>query len=125
MNTVNLTTRQQKFFDYFNEYHRDNGTYPTLSQGGRDMKCCTATISAMYGALLIKGAFTSGKAIVTGNKPRRNTKPSKAVNLMEVKIEPKSNLRKRYTPKAIAQAITKLIENGDPAAKELAKMLGL
>jgi len=125
MSTVNLTDKQQRFFDYFNQYHRENGTYPTLTQCSRDMKVCTATASSMYGALMLKGAFTSGKTLIAGNKPRRNTSPTKAVNLMDMKFEPRRNLRKPRTAKDIAQALTKLLQQNDPAAKELAKLLGL
>lgn len=125
MNTVNLTARQQKFFDYFNSYYQQNGAFPTLSQGARDMNVNVGTISSVYGALLVKGAFTDGKAIVAGNKARRNTSAVRAVNLAELKIQPKAKLRKTHTPKAIAQAIAKLIASSDPNGRKLAALLGL
>ena len=125
MANVNLTPRQQKFFDYFMNYHAQNGVFPTMSQGSRDLKVAPTTICNMYGALLLKGTFTNGKALVSGNRPRRNATDIRAVSVADMKFEAKANLRKRHTSKAIAQQIAKLIASGDPAAKKLAEMLGL
>ena len=125
MNTVNLTARQKKFFDYFIGYHQKNGVFPTMTQGSRDLRVSITSITTMYGALLLKGAFTSGQPIVAGNKPRRNATAVKPVNLSDMKFDFTRNVRKRYTKKAVMERLLKVLEKDDPNAKKIADLLGL
>jgi hypothetical protein len=125
MTTVNMTAKQQQFFDYVNNYHKANGALPTVTQVARDLNIYTASAHAYYSALFLKGAFTNGQTLVAGNNSTRNMKPVRAINASELKIAPKGSLRKVHTPKTIAATISRLIASGNPAAKELAKALGL
>lgn len=126
MTAISLTARQQKFFEYFLRYHKENGVFPTMSQGSRDLKVSVTSVTNMYGALLLKGAFTNGNTLVAGNGIRRRKATDVVpVNISSMKFQSNKKLRKHYTPRALTEQLNKLIEAGDPTAKKLADMLGM
>ncbi len=94
MSKVCLTPKQQKFFNYFVNYQKENGMLPTPSQATRDLradgvKCSGGSIYQMYGALFLKGAFTGGSSLTQGYRKLHGV-ANTAVDVKALKFQPKA-----------------------------------
>jgi hypothetical protein len=115
MANVCLTPKQQKFFDYFKRYQKETGMLPTPSQATRDLRaagvrCSAPSVSQMYGALFLKGAFTGGTTLTQGYR-RLHGIDNSAMDVKTLKFEPKEPVTK-------AQPVGKL---DDIVQREIAK----
>lgn len=94
MSKVCLTTRQQKFFNYFKKYQEENGTFPTASQACRDLRaagvrCSPNSVNNEYGVLFLKGAFTGGTPLTQGYRKLHGVE-NKAVDVKTLTVKPKA-----------------------------------
>lgn len=121
-NSVCLTEKQKKFYNYFVNYYKSNGFLPNMSQTARDMKVHSGTAAAVYGALLLKGVFTRGQALTRLNRARHNTVSVQALNIADIKVDIKPRERKvaqtvannrPVTNKQLADLLVKLLSGGD------------
>lgn len=94
-NTVALTDRQLKFFEYFKEYQQQYGFFPTSPQAVRDMaargvKATVPAVEAMMGNLFMKGAFTGGHALSWGNRYRSRATQIPALDISKLNFKAKT-----------------------------------
>lgn len=86
-NTVCLTAVQQKFYNYFVNYHKQNGAFPTPAQTARDLKCSSGGAANAYGNLLLKGCFTNGQPLVNSYNRTHRTVKVQPLNIADVKVQ--------------------------------------
>lgn len=65
MSKICLTKNQQVAFNAIKEFHKENGRFPNRAQLATALKragigSSPSNVSNIYGALLLKGAFTNG-----------------------------------------------------------------
>jgi hypothetical protein len=99
-NSVCLTARQQRFYNYILKYHKDNGFFPNPCQMSRDMKCNPGVASATYGTLLLKGAFTNGNPHTVSHHRKHNTTKVQPLNIAEIKVEVKAKPKAKKVQKS-------------------------
>lgn len=127
-NSVCLTDRQQKFYNYIINFYKSNGCFPNASQSARDLKWNVGVVTAAYGTLLLKGVFSNGQPLTVTYKARHSTTPVQSLNLANFKMDPKPAPVKKAAAKKpaknkidkqkIALALIKLL-SGEDAQKEL------
>jgi len=118
-NTVCLTSRQQKFYDYFVGFYKKNGAFPNPTEAARDLKTSGPSVSAMYGSLLLKGCFTNGQPIVSTRDRKHNTVKVVPLNIAEIKVEFKPRAKPQAKPKQNKEVQRRLL-----IAKLLMDLLG-
>ena len=139
-NAVCLTAYQQKFYNYFNNFAKSNGYFPSPAQVGRDLKCTSACAIAAYGNLLLKGAFTGGQPLTLNNRARHHATPIQPMNIAtfkanldaakvarmdnskaksKAKAEKKPSLNKRQ----LAALLVKLLTNEETDVQDIASLL--
>jgi hypothetical protein len=73
-----LTARQGEILEYYQTHFKKNGTFPNTSDAARHFGKNPTAITAIVGALFLKGAFTDGKALTSNYKgSHRKAKPSR------------------------------------------------
>lgn len=97
-NKVCLTDKQQKFYNYFINYYKNNGMFPNVTTAARELGCSSTAAAAYYGTLLLKGAFTNGQPLTRTNKARHNTTIIQPVNLSNFKLDPPPRRRLTRQP---------------------------
>lgn len=125
-NSVCLTARQQKFYNYFINYYKSNGSFPNPTQTARDMNCSSPNAGNMYGVLLLKGAFTNGQPLTNTYKARHSATPVQPVNLANFKMEAKPKAKvnsKTASRKQIAALLVKLLSEDKVDTKALAQLI--
>ena len=115
-NTVCLTEKQQKFYNYFINYYKSNGSFPTPAQTARDMGGTPTNANAIYGALFLKGTFTKGQALTSTYRARHTASAVTALNIADFKLDPKPKAKpaakvdsKNISRKQLAALLVKLL----------------
>jgi len=125
--SVCLTDRQQKLYNYFVNYAKSNGMFPTPAQTSRDMRCSSPTAGNMYGVLLLKGAFTNGVPLTSTYKARHNTTPIQPLNIANFKLDPKPKAAKvnskTINRKQLAALLVKLLSEDKVDTKAIAQLI--
>lgn len=84
-----LTAKQQEAFNFIKRFHRENGRFPNSTQlaSGLGKKVGPGTFSQvtqLYGALLLKGAFTDGTPVSDGIYDRHSGGNIAALNIAQL-----------------------------------------
>jgi hypothetical protein len=116
---VCLTKKQEQFFKFVQNYHKENGTFPTPSQASRLLKKTGSSISSLYGTLLLKGAFTDTGPL-TDSAQNGHSGGIRPLDITQLKFNPRtirkgrpassaSILRKVSSNAKIADALVRLL----------------
>lgn len=129
-NAVCLTDKQQKFYNYFVNYAKSNGMFPTPAQAARDLNCATPYVNNMYGVLLLKGCFTNGQPLTSTYKARHHATPITPLNIANFKLDPKPKAKpvakvnsKNITRKQLADLLVKLLSEDKVDTGAIAQLL--
>lgn len=94
-----ITARQGEILEYYQTHFKKNGTFPNTSDAARHFKKNPTAITAIVGALFLKGAFTDGKALTANYKgSHRKAKPSRLNLQAPPHSRPRPPLAKPQTP---------------------------
>lgn len=117
-----LTQKQELYLNVIKAFHKEHGTFPNQRQlidsvraaGGK----AGQNVIAMYGTLLMKGAFTGGIALSDNAYSRHSGGSIDALDLSKLTFAPKTIKRGRGSaPKAkadpIASALLELLKGDD------------
>lgn len=131
-NTVCLTDRQQKFYNYFINFYKSNGMFPNMTTTAREMGCNAGVAAATYGTLLLKGCFTDGQPLTRTNKARHTATPIQPVNLANFKLDPPPRRRavtqqatnsKNISKRQLATLLVKLLSEDKIDTKAIAQLI--
>lgn len=125
---VCLTKKQEAFFKFVQQYHRQNGTFPNASQAAKALskdgiRVRDGSIVALYGALFIKGAFTDVGGL-TDTAIERHSGGVRPFDVTKLKFTPRkitrgrkpssaTVLRKASKDSKVADAILKLLRDSE------------
>lgn len=128
-NAVCLTAKQQKFYNYFVNYAKSNGMFPTPAQAARDLNCATPYVNNMYGVLLLKGCFTNGNPLTSTYKARHHATPIQPMNVANFKLDlrPKAKVappkKQRLNKRQLADLLVKLLSEDKINTKAIAQLI--
>lgn len=127
-----LTANQQRAFEFIKKFHKDNGKFPNptqLADGlGKKKTGANHTLAAqMYGALLLKGAFTDGSQVADSAYERHSGGNIVALNIADLTFTTASATKAKKASKgvnsnALASALLELLKSS-PQFNEIAAQL--
>lgn len=126
--SICLTPRQQKYYNYFLQYHKENGFFPNPTLACRELreagvKCSVPTVTNMYGTLFIKGSFNGGVPLVNTYRARHSATPIKAVDISKLTFADKPKAKVVQGNDAVlATALLELLKSS-PKFNDIAAVL--
>ena len=85
-----ITAKQKQVLDYYRKFHAEYGVFPNTSDAAKTLNKTPQNITAMVGALFLKGAFTDGKPLTNNLGGGHKASRSVGLTLGKTKVAPKA-----------------------------------
>jgi hypothetical protein len=131
MSKVCLTAKQERWFNLFVKFHKENGSLPNPSQAtallrAEGIRCSSPSITQMYGTLFLKGAFNDGKPLTSTLRRIHATNNVDVFDASKAQFNPKPVVVGRAAAKAKGLAtlgVKPVAANANPVANALLALL--
>jgi hypothetical protein len=120
---VCLTKKQEQFFKFVQNYHKEHGTFPSATQASKLLNKPSGSITSLYGSLFVKGAFTATGPL-TDTAYERHSGGVRPFDVSKLKFNPKQTsrtstlkhttiVRKMSKDANLSEALVKLLRDSD------------
>jgi hypothetical protein len=130
MSKVCLTAKQERWFNLFVKFHKDNGSLPNPSQAtallrAEGIRASNSSVTHMYGNLFLKGAFGNGQPLTSTLKRIHATNTVDTFDTSKAQFNPKPVVVGRAAAKAkgLAALGVQPVAKANPVANALLALL--
>jgi hypothetical protein len=125
--SICLTPKQQKFYNYFVKYHKENGFFPNPTRACAELredgvKTSVPQVTNMYGTLFVKGAFNGGVPLINTYRARHSAKPVATIDISKLTFADKPKAKPANKQEVVAAALLELLKSS-PKFNEIAAAL--